>query len=255
MTNTVPRDAKDSLGELIQRIYDKLLAAARVNLKGGGALEGDRWTLTSAALTSATTEAEPNEFRFEEMTSVGVVDDELRVWIRGQDEPAAAVPLKSVNARILLQILQDRLRGREQKSPEPSEGLGRVIIERRAGRWTPTVLFTLGALAGIGCIGFFIAGPRTLLGFGIGFGLLAFAVACNLGGYHARIAFFRCHEWGVNSRGLFADKSLRYRDVASFTYQEVVWYHNGAYSGTHYTLLFALRFLGKTGGRFAFTLN
>jgi hypothetical protein len=64
------------------------------------------------------------------------------------------------------------------------------------------------------------------------------ALACLLGALHARRSTFRCHEYGVYKAGLFGERTLRYTDVAAFSYSAVRHFHNGAYTGTIFRLGF-----------------
>jgi hypothetical protein len=103
----------------------------------------------------------------------------------------------------------------EEHEPE-DERLGRIIFERRHPRRTSSLIVFAAVLT---------LCPLPLILFGVAKAalvvalcLLAVAVACGLWARHTRIAFFRCHEWGVRKHGLFSDERLRYRDVASFTY-------------------------------------
>lgn len=50
--------------------------------------------------------------------------------------------------------------------------------------------------------------------------------------------FFRCHEYGIHLVGSLGKKSIRFEDVASFTYGATRRFVNGVYQGTDFVLSF-----------------
>src|SRR5437868_1520504 len=107
--------------------------------------------------------------RFDRHLDRGLIPPANRV--RGRDEPAVKVPIKSENAQLLLQILDEHLRGRAKPEPEPEgDSLGRIIFERRSASWIGFfVVAIIAAVGGLSLIGLSKMNPGLLLG---GVGLL-----------------------------------------------------------------------------------
>jgi hypothetical protein len=240
MTTTFPADSADPLAGLIQRVSDRLLGQARADLQSGLPVLGVGWSLDRAALTLTAPPQGPLDVPLADVTAVDVVDEKVCCWVRGRDEAVAKVPVKAANAYLLLQLLREQIEQRKAaEEGEPEEGrLGRIIFERRHPRSTTAALAVMAAVLGLvslPLILFGIANPAPLV---VGLGLLVVGAATGLGAYQTRVAFFRCHEWGVHQSGLFVDKRLRYGDVASFTYRAVRVFVHGAYTGTTFTFVF-----------------
>jgi hypothetical protein len=239
MTNTFGLNAADPLADLIKRVNDRLFDQAREDMQHGEAVRGEGWSLESGTLTVKGGRGGPEDITVADLTAVEVVDNHVCCWVRGRDEAVAKVPLRTVNAHLLLQLLQEQVQPGKGEPAEPEDGrLGRIIFERRQPHSTAVTLMVLAALLGFGGLGLGAFGVFKPVLFLVGLGLLAGAVASGLGAAHTYLAFFRCHEWGVRKRGLFGDRQLRYADVASFTYNAIRMFVNGAYSGTTFTLTF-----------------
>jgi hypothetical protein len=115
----------------------------------------------------------------------------------------------------------DNLQPCEQADHGPEDGgLGRILFERRDPGHT--TIWLIGVAVVWGSFGLLFLSHQDAealwLGFSSLLASLGFGLAACLSVYHKRIAFFRCHEWGVRQRGLFKDRVLRYQDLASFTY-------------------------------------
>jgi hypothetical protein len=236
MVNTVKTGTVDPLAGLINRLGDLLFRRAGDDLAAGQAVLGEGWTLQNDVLTLRTQGAEVS-CPVAELAAVDFVDADICLWRTGQDEAFARVPKKSANAYILSRLLATRLAERPTPAPPPeSTGLGRVIFERRPRRGTVVVLVVLGLVFLFVAAIAWLGGGLDALHWGIGALVLG---GCFLGGaLHAARTILRCHQFGVTKRGLFGERSLRYADVAVFSYSAVRHFHNGAYTGTIFRLGF-----------------
>jgi hypothetical protein len=238
MVNTPKPGAADPLNRLIHRIGDLLCQRAEDELANGQPVLGEGWTLHGDELT-VRTGGTPQVCRLEDLAAVDVVDNAICIWRSGQDETFARVPRASANAYVLQRLLEDRRDERPAPATPPEGGLGRVIFERRSRRGTFTFLVVLACFLLFVTVMLLLAGltvgPEPVLW---GLGLGAGAVASFVGALQVRCARFRCHQYGVYKAGLLGERSLRYTDVASFSYSAVRHFHNGAYTGTRFHLGF-----------------
>jgi hypothetical protein len=236
MTNKVKVGTADPLAGLIDRIGNLLFERAKEEFVSGQAVLGECWTLDNRVLTVRMGGAEAS-CPLEELTATDVVDRNICVWRRGQDEAFARVPVKSANAYVLPRLLTERLAQQSATDGHAApRGLGRVLFERRPRKATSVALFIFGAL---------LLAPAPVLAMFAGqagilweVGSVAVAGIAIVGGLHACRATFRCHQHGVYKAGLFRGSTLRYSELASFSYSSMRHYHHGAYTGTNFRLSF-----------------
>ena len=236
MVNHIGKGKADPLAGLIDRLSELLFQRAKETLADGQSVLGEGWTLQEDTLSLRVKE----EFLtcpLADLTAVGLVDNNVCVWRTGQEEAFARVPRKSANAFLLERLLEEELAQRPKPTSSPEDtGLGRIIFERRPNKGSTLVVATVGVvfLVVAGLIGA-IEGLNQfpwLLGCLGGSGLMLFL------GLYLRRATFRCHQFGVHQESLFGNRTLRYADVAAFSYSAVRQFHNGAYCGTNFSLSF-----------------
>lgn len=238
LVNTIDMNDQDPLLELVRRNYDRLLEQAREEFQQGQSVYGEGWILQRDELYLT---KHKESIPLDDLTVVDIVDDDICCWVEGFDEAILKLEPRTANAQFLLQLLQQYLQDHPKQEHEPdNDRLGRIIFERRPDVSGFRVFVGFAILLAIVSLCFFVAALAVfewvlaLLGLGC---LLGMAL-CIQGAAYYRVAFFRCHAWGVHRRTLFSDKRLRYRDVESFTYLATRHFTNGAYSGS--TFFFTL---------------
>lgn len=229
--NRFPLAQSDPLAPLIGRLVNAYRQRADEALSAGAIVRGANWSLTNAALTVG--HRSPVTIPIEDLVSVAVLDDRVRVWRKGRDEPVFEAPERSSNAFLLRVLLEKRIgeRAAADTDGEPVEGLGRIHFERKGSGVAAVLLWTVAAL-------FVLTGTPLVLG-GMVPGARILGVVLLVGAaltvwgirVHRRIVF-RCHERGVFRRGLFTATSMRYDQVETFTHTATRQYYNGAYIGT-----------------------
>jgi hypothetical protein len=240
MVNTLKQGAADPLHRLVGRVGDLLCERAEAELSAGQSVLGEGWELHGDDLT-VRTGGEVKTCRIADLVALEVVDNALCGWRPGQDEAFIRVPRASANAYVLQRLLADRMPDHPTAAPPPEGGgLGRIIFERRArrGSFTAALVFAvllllIGVILAVAGIAGHAYEPLLWA-----FACVAGSAACVLGGLHVLRARFRCHEHGVYKAGLFGARTLRYADLASFTYTATRHFHNGAYTGTMFQLGF-----------------
>jgi len=242
-TNQIPLNGRDPLQALIERISERLYGRAARDLQAGGSLQGEDWSLKGRELTVQREGAEET-CALQDLTAVDTVDHHLCIWRRGEDDAWVKIPLESANAFLLARWLKEQQIGGSAGNKEPAagNGLGRVIFERRATRnvilaWDLVGILALGVTVVLSII---FAEEKKSIGAGLACGAAGVAVSLLIGlvGLNFRRGAFRCHEWGVFKSGLLGERSLRYADVAAFTYGATRVFVNGAYTGTNFVLKF-----------------
>ena len=236
MENKFKKEQADPLGVFIDRLLDLLHDGFDAALTAGHAISGDDWRLSQNELFFRRNGREES-LRLEEVTAVEARDGKMGVWRKGQDEPYTGFPVNGRNVWLLRRLVQSRLKDDEQSDQPPTNGLGRILFQRRSSRATVLVLAALAPIVPLIGIALawnatdttmFIAGIIAI----VAGPLLAFA------SYSCAVSNFRCHEWGVYQKALSGEKRLMYADVASFSYGATRHYHNGAYTGTNISLKF-----------------
>ncbi|MSR59365.1 MAG: hypothetical protein EXS05_17270 [Planctomycetaceae bacterium] len=251
MVNRIGLGVVDPLELLIERILGHLYDRAVTALTAEQAFEGEGWSLYGNELV-ATHHRRTETVRVDELAAVDVFDNDLCVWKHNQDEPALRIPMRSANAHVLLTLLRERVAAPTERSPSaggdrPTDGrLGRVLFERKPGRWTKAFVMLLPAAAVVCLVAAVITAlaRQRLEPAAIG-AVLSFMLLLMTMIPLSLCAHLRCHEHGVCMRGLWRERRLKYADVDSFAYNAVPQYVKGVYSGTTFTLTFATHVDGK----------
>lgn len=237
MTNFFKEGMPDPLQELIARIVGKYREQAREAILAGAVLQGKEWSLSKTTLTI---KSRPDESAdLSDLVSVGVFDSKVCVWKKGSDEPILSVPVRAPNS-FLLQLLLERMLEEQESEHDgaSTEGLGRILFERKGKRPFNGLLIAVGLLLlamGIGGIltGILQGDSEPLWVGGI---MLLMGAAFGFAGVSMWRGRFRCHERGVHIQSLFSETQLRYEDVREFTYTATRQYYNGVYIGTSLAL-------------------
>jgi hypothetical protein len=229
MKNTINVGSTDPLGDLLDRVQEKLRLRAEEALERGGVVSGGFWSMVADQL-AVHVGGVPRDVGVDELSAVDVFGDHICVWQRGQEEAFTKIPIGSRNAHLLWLLLQPRLSHREESASAepPSDGLGRVLFERSSSILKSTLALLGGAcLVPLGLIMLFTpAFIGGLVMMAAGGGLLFWGATS----FRQR---FRCHEFGVYQSGLFGESRIRYGDVASFSYSATRHFTNGVYTGTN----------------------
>lgn len=245
MTNRIAVGTADPLGAMIQRICNDLKERAAAGLASGQPLTGDSWSLLPAELTigqGRTLRAVP----FLEIDKVGLFDDKLCIWCKGEDEPAARIAPASRNAPVLAALLGEWVAHQQKNTvaqslpggkadpaavPPGGSGLGKVLFERRKKRMA--MYLSLGAFIVL-LMGFGLASEKgtRLAGWALMAGFPALVYAA-WGWFHF---IFRCHERGLYRKWGRRELRIPYTDITQFTYSATRHFHNGAYAGTQFSM-------------------
>ena len=223
---------------------------AAAGLASGQPLTGDDWSLRPAELTlrqGRTLVAVP----FREIDKVGLFDDKLCIWCKGQDEPAARIAPGSRNAPVLgahcwangWRTVR-RLRPRKSR---PTARRGRPRPRRKARAWARLIFERRKRKMAV------YLGLAALIVFLPGFGLIVSGdnrIACGIAGGLVMVVFaglvyaawgwsrfiLRCHERGLYRKWGRSELRFPYTEITQFTYSATRHFHNGAYTGTRFSL-------------------
>jgi hypothetical protein len=246
MLNRIALGEDDPLETLTGRILRHLYERAHAALDERDSFEGEGWSLHSGELAILHKRG-AEHIPVAELSAADVFDDELCLWKRGQDEPAARIPIRSANALILLRLLRDRIAAPGETAP-PADGsrMGRILFERRPGRAYRALFWLLPLIAGLAVVVAIVAG---MAGKVDDVSIVAIAVAIGVGCCWLMVlsqaVWFRCYEEGVSRRWLWWEKRVKYAEIESFTYSSTRQYVKGVYAGTK----FSLTFVANTGRR------
>ena len=238
---TFKANEPDPLSELIARLGRQVLRHARDLLAEGRTFSGDGWQVSGQHLvfTSGTT---PVECPIDEIVMAAIVDGELRLWRRNQEEVWARTKIGGVNAYLLKELLDQRPADDPEWDDCDSDKLGRVIFERKSAVRTKVLLalgllplFLMALASGVAIID---GGVDRLPGLIMGVLVLLASITCILRLVHCSRFVFRCHELGVFRRGLLEERKLRYEHVEAFTFHTGTSEINGLYAGTTFFLDF-----------------
>lgn len=242
MDNTYKLDEPDPMAPLINRLLDLLREGFSAALEHGVPIVGDGWELHRTELRCTDRKrrmAEP--LPIADVAAVELRDGKLGIWRRGEDLPCMQFDPNGRNAWLLQLLLEERLQQSVALTEPPEGSLGRILFQRRTKPAIVVALYALGVaslITGIVLLTFnqveFQVGAAVAI---LGAGAFAF------GGFVASKSNFRTHEAGVFKSGLWGSQTLRYADVAAFTYGATRQYYNGAYTGT----ILHLRFDPKPG--------
>jgi hypothetical protein len=218
------------LAAFTTRVFDKYVERVKEALRAGAIVQGDRWSLSASHFTM-TGRGSAQALPLDELISVANLDGYVQLWKRGVNEAFCKIPARSQHATLLLHLLEVRLDSRSTQQ-DPT-GLGRVIFERR----TPTMLirnqwmlFGVCCILEVGILVGSIKEPTLLILAGVLF--LPAAVFGTVASSLAR-SRFRCQQYGVYRKGLFAKpKRLRYDEVDEFSYAVCRHNYHGMYIAT-----------------------
>jgi hypothetical protein len=232
MNNLIKPNEADPLQPLITRLLGNYRSGVNEALQAGTSLSGKNWSLSQHALTAQGREAQT--IPIDDIVSVTEMDNHVCVWRRGEAEATFRTPVGSPNAFLLQLILAERIESRGEEAAAETEGLGRVMFERRSSKVVRLLLWVVGLLlfpiAAILLLGGLAKGDMAMLAVGVCvlalFALLVWAVR-GMGR-----SVFRAHERGVFRRGFRSSTELLYDEVEQFIYSAVRQYYNGVYVGT-----------------------
>jgi hypothetical protein len=231
---------EDLAGPWFDKQLDRLATLARSDFDGGRPLLGVGWRLERSGFYLGESDPLP----IEQIQAVNVVDGEVRIWELDQENYSIALPAKTMNAYLLVQLLDEEIAKRPKRTVTEGSGLGRLIFERDISInsiifWLGSLVAVLFMLGGVGAIMDNKVGrpgdpPKEVLGaaFIIG-GLLAIFFMWRL-----RRRKFCCYERGVRFIRRKKVNELRYDQIGIFTYAATRQYHNGAYVGTSLVMEF-----------------
>ena len=236
LRNKFKIEAADPLAELLRRLIERVRIGLEAGLKAGEAVEGDGWWMDRESFNAMVNCAEV-AVPLADLTECAVFDNQMCVWRRGQDDAFAKFPAGSQNACLLPLLLAEQLKSEsDQKEADDGPGLGRILFERRAKKFTRAILALVAfimSLAGLGLL--FDKDPVLKI---IGGLLLVSAAGCLYAAIAMKKSVFRCQQRGVFKVTLFGERQLRFAEMGSFTYSATRHYHNGAYVGTFINMKF-----------------
>lgn len=235
-----PLHEPDPLGELFERVFGKLVSAAKAAILTEGGLSGDGWSLDRDCLTIVGRGGDVT-VPVQDVAAVEVIDARVCVWRKGEAEPVTRIPAGLPNALVLRDCLTAMIPPPDP-SAEPADGLGRIIFERNdsirgARLWGGLALVVWAVVAGV------LSALDGVLEHGwvpalIGLVLL---VAGGIGGatlWEGRVNVFRCHAHGVARINHYGTTTLGYGEIGSFSYNATRMHDDGLYAGTHLSLIF-----------------
>lgn len=240
MTNTMADGDNDPLAKMINRINDRLYEQAKQDLASGHSVLGECWVLQGSNLTLREKQLS-YDCPLADLTAIEVLENKVCLWRKGRDDAFIRIPAQTANAYLLHRLVNENLSQRSDKTEKVvSTGqLGRILFERKPAAYWPG--FHLVCALGFIVIGALIIVSLKMdkqLGM-VGLGMIACGGLFLFLMVYTRKKLFRCHEYGVHQRGVtIGERSLRYDDVASFTYSATRHYHNGAYVGTNVVMTF-----------------
>lgn len=236
IATSIPLAQVDPIADFVKRIVERAKQEAEAALEHGRSIHGAGWSLNAAALTLERG-GDSIPYRLDQLESVDSIDKHVCVWSIDEEQPIARIPETSQNATLLAMLLSERLAARPTKRDTIAEGdLGRVIFERKPSIGLVVVMY-------LAAVVLLIVSPLILLGadqddrwFAVGAFVISFA--CAVWAIYLQTYQFRCYAAGVVVRSIFGHGQIFYKDVGRFTYSAVRHYHNGAYTGTHLSLVF-----------------
>lgn len=221
----------DPLSNFIDRVCRDLFERSQRELDANGTIHGEGWQLSRSGL-ELRDRRETTVLPLEEIAAAEIVDRHLCIWVHGLEEPRWRLKEKSENAHLLGMLLANHLSARPTRRDMPTEGLGRILFERRLDRGGAIFGMALGAflmMMGVGLSMGGNLGGLLLVPLGIGIGFFAWTRMPGI---------FRCHEFGVSRTRWRGKDELRHEDVQSFKYSAVRTFVKGSYAGTRLVLQF-----------------
>jgi hypothetical protein len=235
-----PLNEPDPLGELFERVFGKLVSAAKAAIITEGSLSGDGWSLARDRLILVGPEGDV-AVPVQDLAAVDVIDARVCVWRKGEAEPLARIPAVLPNALVLRDCLAAMIPPQDSAAGS-ADGLGRIIFERNdsirgARLWGGSAFVIVGAVAGVGSALTGAIDQRWALAV---LGLLLILATAGWGSYmwDRRVDVFRAHAHGVSRINRLGATGLWYGEIGSFSYNATRMYDDGLYAGTHLSLYF-----------------
>lgn len=237
-------DQTDELGPLFKRLSEKLQQRLSKLLDAGKSLPGAGFKLNRSALTVGKAGKE-SVVPIDQLT-MGIVDERLKTWRTGQDDPVLDLPFTAKNVYLLSLALEGRIPGLQtdvnstlfnNTGSESSvansvgtqdgsqAGLGRCIFERKI---TTAELALFGFVAAALAFLAFQSSPENYVIKYVFYGLAAASV---LYAFLIKGNTLRCHERGVVRKTTFATKELRYDQLEGFTFSKTSVFVNEVHQG------------------------
>lgn len=236
LLNKFPIVAADPLAELIRRLMERVRSELETSLKQKEPVEGESWWMDGDSFNAIIDRIEVST-PISELTECAVFDNQMCLWRRGQDDAFAKFPAGSQNACLLPLLLAEQLKQESEKNDSnDGPGLGRILFERRAKKFTRVITAIISFVIGLAAIGLlFDKDPGAKI---VGVLLLVTAAGLLYASIAMKRSVFRCQQRGVMKVSLFGERQLNFADTGSFTYSATRHYHNGAYVGTHINMKF-----------------
>jgi hypothetical protein len=237
----------DPLNDLIVRVIRGLHSAAREAYAEGQRVEGDGWALERNQLllkSNRSTSITP----VNDVAAVDIVEDQIRIWRKGEEHPVGRIPLKTANAHLLLLMLGELIPSQqsEQEAELPAGSLGRLLFERGPGGqavfifgWLISIALGISSLVVFGRAMGIRGRPRRRFQFMTTAGVLGLSAFMFAGVLSLRKkGRFRRHVSGIQQRGMFRTTQLRFTEIGNMSYVATRTYVHGVYAGTLLTLNF-----------------
>ena len=245
---TSPTGEECPLGQLKDRVIPKLVEREKAAIEAGKAITGEGWELRKNELY-ITSGKHPESVKIDEIAATGYWDQHLCIWKKGEEKPSIKLSSESKNLYLLAGLLDGLLPEKEGEEQAPAGTLGRILFERKETNCLSIFIIVVGIGGGIA-----LAAGAELLIPGAVAGVVGLVAGIWL--QVTKKCFFRCHEFGVHEQGVFGENSLRYDEVASFSYGATRRFVNGVYQGTDFALSFApYSDIGKSGINYTTTIK
>jgi hypothetical protein len=182
-----------------------------------------------------------------DLTAADVGEDQIRIWRKGVERPIGRIPLKTANAHLLLLMLGELIPGErlETEADLPPGSLGRLLFERGPGSrllfvmgWLLALALGISSLAVFGRAAGMIVGRRRMQFLWIGGTLCIAALVFAVGLLRRKGGRFRRYAFGIQLRGFFGTRLLRFTDIGNMTYSSNRNHVHGVYAGTTLTMNF-----------------
>src|SRR5262245_33784098 len=209
-----PLNQPDPLGDMLERVFNKLVERAKASIQSGGRLAGDGWALDRSQFLY-TVGKEGENLSVRDIAAVDVFDHKVCVWRKGDAEAVLRVPAGSPNALVMCRVLRE-LMPQSDKEEQPADGLGRIVFERDqsirgASLVAGVIIIGIGLLIGFALlVGALVQGAW--VGVLIGLAIVAACVGGAFAIWHYRVNIFRCHAYGVVRTTRRGVTKLQYRD-------------------------------------------
>jgi hypothetical protein len=242
-----PAGQECPLGYLKDRVIPKLVEREKAAIEAGKTVTGEGWELRKNELY-VTLRKHTESVRTDDIAATGYWDQHLCIWKKGEEKPSIRFPSESKNLYVLAGLLEGLIPHREGQEQAPAGTLGRILFERKKTNCFSIFVMVAGVAGAIA-----LAAAELYIPAAVG------VIAGLIAGFWLQVTkkcFFRCHEFGVHHQGTFGENSLRYDEMASFSYGATRRFVNGVYQGTDFALGFApFSDAGKKGISYTTTIK